>query len=486
MAAPSKALPPVFSPHPAPQNQQTTNDPVAPRPAPATLDAASRYFTETGHIVSGTLLTYYRSVPHSSELFGLPLSEEFTQRLGDGNTYSVQYFERARLEEHPESATNPVQLGILTPLALHGRTFASVPAAKSTPDRLYFPETGHAIQGGFLEYWQTNGGISILGLPLSEELVESGITVQYFERARMEYRPDLQGTGYAIQLMPLGYEALKEGRFNIPMGTLISFEPPHLGEGHTALLEVAASSSLTVTGEYEGRPLLFAQMPGTDSKFTLVGAVPFADTGVRQVTVNLQNGDGGKRTVMRNIEIVHYPFPEEDLQFDAQTAALLDPSLTQPELTMLNQIFSGRTPTQYWHGLFRMPLDGKITITSDFATRRCYNCPPGTPPTTYHGGMDMAAALGTPVHAPADGKVVFSGKLNVRGNAIIIDHGLGVYSLFAHNSKLIATVGQIVHKDDIVSLSGSTGLSNGPHLHWELHVSGPPVEPLEWVHRPLP
>lgn len=133
-----------------------------------------------------------------------------------------------------------------------------------------------------------------------------------------------------------------------------------------------------------------------------------------------------------------------------------------------------------------MPLDGPIRITSAFATRRCYNCPDGSAPTTYHGGMDMAADEGTPVHAPADGVVVFAGKLEVRGNAIIIDHGLGVYSLLAHNSKLIATVGQMVKKGDVVSLSGSTGLSTGPHLHWELHVSGPPVEPLEWVNRALP
>ena len=182
---------------------------------------------------------------------------------------------------------------------------------------------------------------------------------------------------------------------------------------------------------------------------------------------------------------MRYPFPEESLQFDPQTAALLDPNVTVPESTLLDQIFSGRTPVKYWDGNFRMPLDGKIRITSYFATRRCYNCPQGSTPTSYHGGMDMAAALGTPVHAPANGKVVFAGKLEVRGNAIIIDHGLGVYSLLAHNSKLIATMGQMVTKGEVVSMSGSTGLSNGPHVHWELHVSGPAVEPLEWVRHPL-
>jgi murein DD-endopeptidase MepM/ murein hydrolase activator NlpD len=63
---------------------------------------------------------------------------------------------------------------------------------------------------------------------------------------------------------------------------------------------------------------------------------------------------------------------------------------------------------------------------------------------------------------------------------------MGVFSLFAHNSQFVARVGQIVAKGDVVSLSGSTGLSNGPHLHWELHVSGPAVEPLEWFNRAMP
>jgi murein DD-endopeptidase MepM/ murein hydrolase activator NlpD len=214
--------------------------------------------------------------------------------------------------------------------------------------------------------------------------------------------------------------------------------------------------------------------------------VPFQDLGSRVVTLNFENGDGGQRTVTRTLEITSYPFPSESLQFDAETSALLDPTLTNAERETLARIFAGRTPQQYWDGPFRMPLDGNVRITSAFATRRCYNCPNGSTPTTYHGGMDMRAAEGTPVHAPAAGRVVFAGRLAVRGNAVIIDHGMGVFSLFAHNSKLLATQGQMVGKGDVVSLSGNTGLSNGPHLHWELHVSGPSVEPLEWVKRAMP
>ena len=129
--------------------------------------------------------------------------------------------------------------------------------------------------------------------------------------------------------------------------------------------------------------------------------------------------------------------------------------LTGGETQTLDAIFSKRTPQQYWSGAFSMPLTGQIRITSYFATRRCYECPAGSKPTTYHGGMDMAVPEGTEVHAPADGKIVFAGHLDVRGNAIIIDHGMGVFSLFAHNSRLIATVGQFVHQGDVISHSAT-------------------------------
>jgi hypothetical protein len=467
--------------------QPYTVDPIALRPTPGTPTPYTRYYTETGHYLAGEFLDFYNNTPNSAYIFGMPISEEFPQQFTDGTILNVQYFERARFEWHPELPDgHRVQLGSLAPTVLNGRTFDRLPPVPSTASRAYFPETGHTLSNGFLNYWRTNGGLAIFGYPLSEETSEDGVTIQYFERARFEYYPGLEGTPYAVQLSPIGYLALRASGFNLPMGTLAYFNPPIVAEGHTALLTVGASSGVTVTGQYEGRPLLFTQQPDKGIAWTLIGAVPFADLGLHTVTVNLQNGDGGKRTVTRTLQVISYPFPSESLQFDPQTAQLLDPSYTTPEANLLDKIFAGRTPQQYWNGPFRMPLDGKIRITSAFATRRCYNCPDGSKPTTYHGGMDMAAAEGTPVHAPADGVVVFAGKLDVRGNAIIIDHGLGVYSLFAHNSKFVAVVGQAVKKGDIVSLSGNTGLSNGPHLHWELHVSGPPVEPLEWVNRTLP
>ncbi len=467
--------------------QPYTGDPLEPRPAPITPAPYTRYYTETGHYLGGEFLDYYNANPKAAELFGLPISEEFPQQFNNGAIFYVQYFERARLEWHEDLPEGQrVQLGSLSREVLGSKTFERMPAGESSDNSIYLPETGHTVSNGFLNYWRDNGGLAVFGYPISEETVEDGLNVQWFERARFEFYKAFDGTAYGVQLSPLGYLALKASNFNLPMGTLVRFNPPRVAEGHTTTLTVGATSGVSVTGTYEGRELLFQQDSARGIAWALIGTEPFEDTGAHPVTINLQNGDGGKRTVTRNLATDPYPYPSESLQFDPATAALLDPSITTPESDLLDQIFSKRTPTQYWQGTFRMPLDGPIRITSYFATRRCYNCPDGSAPTTYHGGMDMAAVEGTEVHAPADGVVVFAGKLQVRGNAIIIDHGMGVFSLFAHNSRLIATVGQMVKKGDVISLSGNTGLSNGPHLHWELHVSGPPVEPREWVARALP
>ena len=141
-------------------------------------------------------------MPDSAFLFGLPLTEEFSQLLPDGTTISVQYFERARLEYHPNSSPQ-MQLGILAPQILGGRTFDPAPPPQPTDGMLYFAETQHTLSGGFLDFWNSHGGLAIFGYPVSEEIIAGGLSVQYFERARMEFHRDLQGTPDAIQLSPV-------------------------------------------------------------------------------------------------------------------------------------------------------------------------------------------------------------------------------------------------------------------------------------------
>jgi hypothetical protein len=144
---------------------------------------------------------------HGGErILGMPVGEP---QLVNGR--AIQWFERARLEHWPEYAGSPyeVQLGRLGVEFTQGREFARQGYFVSTPELRYYPETGHAVGGPFLAFWDQNGGLDSFGLPISEafdEVLADGVAyrVQYFERARMEYHPELAGTLYEVQLGRLG------------------------------------------------------------------------------------------------------------------------------------------------------------------------------------------------------------------------------------------------------------------------------------------
>ena len=113
-------------------------------------------------------------------------------------------------------------------------------------------------------------------------------------------------------------------------------------------------------------------------------------------------------------------------------------------------------------------------VTSEFG----YRSDPFTGETRGHTGMDLAVPTGTPVRAALPGPVTVS-QYNAGGYGyyVMIDHGNGLSTLYGHNSRLLAQVGQTVEAGDIIALSGSTGRSTGPHLHFEVRVNGERTNP---------
>lgn len=98
-----------------------------------------------------------------------------------------------------------------------------------------------------------------------------------------------------------------------------------------------------------------------------------------------------------------------------------------------------------------------------------------------HNGVDFADSYGSNVYASKSGTVVYSGWISGYGNTIIIDHGSSVQTLYAHNSELLVSVGQVVAQGEVISLVGSTGMSTGPHIHFEIRINGQPVNPLDYL-----
>lgn len=158
---------------------------LAATPVQVNASTPSRYFPETGHTVQGGFLQFFDAHGGVS-IFGYPLTEEF---LGD-NGVMVQYFQRARFEWHPENRDPyKIQLGLLGQ-EIHGPADPPAAPIAGGPGSMvrYFPETGHNVTNAFLQFWTSRGGLQIFGYPLTEAFTSGGVTYQWFQRARFEFR----------------------------------------------------------------------------------------------------------------------------------------------------------------------------------------------------------------------------------------------------------------------------------------------------------
>ncbi|MGB9607015.1 MAG: murein hydrolase activator EnvC family protein [bacterium] len=128
-----------------------------------------------------------------------------------------------------------------------------------------------------------------------------------------------------------------------------------------------------------------------------------------------------------------------------------------------------------WKGGFIYPLRGKLTSRFGMRTHPIYHI------TKMHTGIDLSAPSGTPIKAAAGGEVVYAGWWGGYGNVVIIDHGGGISTLYAHCSAIYVRKGQKVSQGEVIAAVGSTGLSTGPHLHFEVRKNGKPVDPLGYL-----
>ncbi|MCP4220068.1 MAG: M23 family metallopeptidase, partial [bacterium] len=160
------------------------------------------------------------------------------------------------------------------------------------------------------------------------------------------------------------------------------------------------------------------------------------------------------------------------------TAATITSEEIQQERERLFTIWRQVTPLPQWQAEFDFPVDAYLEISSEYGARRSYN---GGPYRSYHEGVDFSAYGGTAVTAPAAGTIVLAEFLKVRGGTVIIDHGLGVYSGYYHMSGIETAVGTQVSAGDLIGKVGTTGLSTGNHLHWDLLVNAIWIDAKAWT-----
>jgi murein DD-endopeptidase MepM/ murein hydrolase activator NlpD len=144
----------------------------------------------------------------------------------------------------------------------------------------------------------------------------------------------------------------------------------------------------------------------------------------------------------------------------------------------ITAITSQSTPVMLWQGAFRQLSNSKVE--ANFADERTYTYEKEAIDTAYHLGYDLSVTRNYPVEAANGGKVAFAGDLGIYGNTVILDHGLGLFTLYAHLSSIGVKVGDAVERLQIIGKTGETGMAAGDHLHYGVYLNGVAVLPVEW------
>lgn len=263
----------------------------------------------------------------------------------------------------------------------------------------------------------------------------------------------------------------------VPIRIAVSYHARAIAPGEVVRIKVEPSVPVdTIVGRSPVGPVYFLQ----SSNPTVWEAFAGLDVGVKpgRYPITIRASAGGavvEKTMMLTVRAKRFPVRRITLaeRFAQPPASML--ARIEREAKELTAILAGVSPDGTQGGGFVRPVPGNLT--SPFGRLSIVNGEVRNP----HSGADFAAVAGTPVTAPNAGRVVLSDGLYFAGETIVVDHGLGVYSLLAHLSQRDVEVGDIVEARQHVGLSGITGRITGPHLHWSVRLAGARIDPLSLV-----
>jgi murein DD-endopeptidase MepM/ murein hydrolase activator NlpD len=250
-----------------------------------------------------------------------------------------------------------------------------------------------------------------------------------------------------------------------------------LQPGSVVLLTVRSSAPLaSLAGKAFGRPVRCWPAADALEWRALVAADLEARAGTYDVELFGTSTSGAAVAAQTKLTVQPKRFETRRLKVDA---GFVNPPVDEAEriaseAKRLASLFT-QTTARVWRGQFQLPVPGQAT--SSFGRLTVLN---GSP-RGRHQGADFRAASGTPVLAPNAGRVVLAEDLYFSGNTVVLDHGLGMFSLLAHLSRIDVTLGQEVEGGFVLGASGATGRVTGPHLHWALRLSEFSVDPLSVV-----
>ncbi|MEZ6992852.1 MULTISPECIES: peptidoglycan DD-metalloendopeptidase family protein [unclassified Aeromonas] len=229
------------------------------------------------------------------------------------------------------------------------------------------------------------------------------------------------------------------------------------------------SEAQAPTARYQDKPVLVVREEG--KRWIAIVGIPLkSQPGPHQ----LQVSDG--RTLGFTVGSKHYREQQIKLKNGRQVNPLAeDMARINRELAEQTRAYQTFSPAQPSNLLFDKPVKGPLS--SPFGLRRFFNGEERNP----HSGLDFAVGAGTPIKAPAAGKVILIGNYFFNGNTVFVDHGQGLISMFCHMSKVDVKLGQSLPRGGIVGRVGATGRATGPHMHWNVSLNDARVDPAIFI-----
>ncbi|MBD1884087.1 M23 family metallopeptidase [Microcoleus vaginatus] len=245
---------------------------------------------------------------------------------------------------------------------------------------------------------------------------------------------------------------------------------PQLGDTLSVIIQVDGNGGETPKVSLQQKN--YPAFPIGNGRFrALLPTTPLEKPGARLLQVA---GDGQVQKL--SVQVRGRDFPTQSIWLPPGK----DEEGTDAEFDRVDAFKALVTPEKFWDGKLLRPNSGEITTI--YGVRRYYN---GVfAQDYYHRGVDYAGAYGSPVVAPAAGRVSLVGResqgFKIHGNVVGIDHGQGLASILMHLSRIDVKEGDVVKAGQVIGALGSTGASTGPHLHWGLYVHGQSVDPVPW------
>jgi hypothetical protein len=265
-------------------------------------------------------------------------------------------------------------------------------------------------------------------------------------------------------------------------GIVLKLSSASASQGSILLGEITgAKPGQEFSAEWAGQPMpVWRESPDSATLHTLLGVDLEKPAGSYEWRLSWSAADGKPFTCSLPVTVRAGKFPTERLTVEKQFVQP-DPEQqkrAEEDQKKMKAIYDTVTPEVLWKGKFVVPLKG-VSTGGNFGRRRVLNGEARSP----HAGVDFPAAAGTPVYAAQSGKVVLAENLYYSGNTVVIDHGYGIYTLYAHLSEIGVHAGDPVEASAEIGKVGATGRVTGPHLHWGLTIDHARVNALQIVQR---